>query len=410
MIYVGIDWADNHHDILITDDSAKTLDQFRIDHTCDGFALLHSHLANHQTSPSLVLIAIETSRGLLVHELLQKGYTVYAINPKAVNRYKDRHVLSKAKSDALDALSLGHLLRTDRHLFQPLKPLPEDYRLLDRLCSDLRKVVDEKSRVTNQVISCLKEFYPKALETFSLNSQIFIDFLKTFPDHGTLSACTKKAFLTFLKKHRYPYPTKAEELWKTIQSPTLQPDRVIARSGKLRLGMLLDQLENLKEHITHYEQEIRAILDNLPESNPIKSLPGVGERLAPELVATLGPNSKDSHHRFQAAAEIAKLSGCVPVVRQSGKWEKVSLRYACVKSLRRTFHDWAFASINYSSWARAFYDYHKDKNQSHCTILRNLGKKWIKILFAVWSKGTSYDEALHIQNLKAKNVPWAMAL
>jgi transposase len=357
-----------------------------------------------------VLIAIETSRGLLVHELLQKGYTVYAINPKAVNRYKDRHVLSKAKSDALDALSLGHLLRTDRHLFQPLKPLPEDYRLLDRLCSDLRKVVDEKSRVTNQVISCLKEFYPKALETFSLNSQIFIDFLKTFPDHGTLSACTKKAFLTFLKKHRYPYPTKAEELWKTIQSPTLQPDRVIARSGKLRLGMLLDQLENLKEHITHYEQEIRAILENLPESNPIKSLPGVGERLAPELVATLGPNSKDGHHRFHAAEEIAKLSGCVPVVRQSGKWEKVSLRYACVKSLRRTFHDWAFASINYSSWARAFYDYHKDKNQSHCTILRNLGKKWIKILFAVWSKGTSYDEALHIQNLKAKNVPWAMAL
>ena len=136
----------------------------------------------------------------------------------------------------------------------------------------------------------------------------------------------------------------------------------------------------------------------------------MGERLAPELVATLGPNSKDGHHRFHAAEEIAKLSGCVPVVRQSGKWEKVSLRYACVKSLRRTFHDWAFASINYSSWARAFYDYHKDKNQSHCTILRNLGKKWIKILFAVWSKGTSYDEALHIQNLKAKNVPWAMAL
>jgi len=410
MIYVGIDWADDHHDILITDDSAKTLDQFRIDHTCDGFALLHSHLANHQTSPGLVLIAIETSRGLLVHELLQKGYTVYAINPKAVNRYKDRHVLSKAKSDALDALSLGHLLRTDRHLFQPIKPLPEDYRLLDRLCSDLRKVVDEKSRVTNQVISCLKEFYPKALETFSLNSQIFIDFLKAFPDHGTLSACTKKTFLAFLKEHRYPYPTKAEELWKIIQSPTLQPDKVIARSGKLRLGMLLDQLENLKEHITHYEQEIRAILDNLPETNPIKSLPGVGERLAPELVATLGPNSKDGHHRFQAAEEIAKLSGCVPVVRESGKWRNVSLRYACVKSLRRTFHDWAFASINYSSWARAFYDYHKEKNQSHCTILRNLGKKWIKILFAVWSKGTSYDEALHIQNLKAKNVPWAMAL
>jgi len=357
-----------------------------------------------------VLIAIETSRGLLVHELLQKGYVVYAINPKSVNRYKDRHVLSKAKSDALDALSLGHILRTDRHRFQPLKPLPEDYRLLDRLCTDLRKVVDEKSRVTNQVISCLKEFYPKALETFSLDSQIFIDFLKAFPDHRALSACTKKAFLAFLKKHRYPCPAKADELWKTIQSPTLQPDKVTARSGRLRLGMLLDQLENLKVHIIHYEQEIQDILDKLPESNSVKSLPGVGDRLAPELVATLGPNNKDGHHRFQASDEIAKLSGCVPIVRESGKWRTVSLRYACVKSLRRTFHDWAFTSINYSSWARAFYDYHKERNQSHCTILRNLGKKWIKILFAVWSQGTSYDETLHIQNLKARNVPWAMTL
>ena len=410
LIYLGIDWADDHHDIVITDDSANTLDQFRIDHTCEGFALLHSHIANHQTSPDLVLIAIETSRGLLVHELLQKGYVVYAINPKSVNRYKDRHVLSKAKSDALDALSLGHILRTDRHRFQPLKPLPEDYRLLDRLCTDLRKVVDEKSRVTNQVISCLKEFYPKALETFSLDSQIFIDFLKAFPDHRALSACTKKAFLAFLKKHRYPCPAKADELWKTIQSPTLQPDKVTARSGRLRMGMLLDQLENLKVHIIHYEQEIQDILDKLPESNSVKSLPGVGDRLAPELVATLGPNNKDGHHRFQASEEIAKLSGCVPIVRESGKWRTVSLRYACVKSLRRTFHDWAFTSINYSSWARAFYDYHKERNQSHCTILRNLGKKWIKILFAVWSQGTSYDETLHIQNLKARNVPWAMAL
>ncbi|NUO07903.1 MAG: IS110 family transposase [Candidatus Brocadia sp.] len=174
--------------------------------------------------------------------------------------------------------------------------------------------------------------------------------------------------------------------------------------------MLLGQLENLKEHITRYEREIQHILDHLPESNPVKSLPGVGERLAPELVAILGPNSKDGHHRFQVAAEIAKLSGCVPVVRESGKWRTVSLRYACVKPFRRTFRDWAFTSINHSRWARAFYDYHKQRNQNHSTILRNLGKKWIKILFALWSRGTTYDETVHVHNLKARNVPWAMAL
>ena len=288
LIYLGIDWADDHHDIVITDDSAKTLNQFQIDHTPDGFAQLHANIANHQKSPADVLIAIETNRGLLVHELLRTRYTVYAINPKAVNRYKDRHVLSKAKSDILDAQALAHLLRTDRHRFKALVPLPEDYRLLDRFCGDLRKLIDEKSRIVNQTISCLKEFYPKALELFSLNSQIFIDFLKAFPDHDTLRACKKKTFLAFIKKHRYPYPGKIEELWETIQSSTLQADTVTARAGKLRLLMLLDQLENLKIHCTHYEQEIQKILDTLPESNSIQSLPGVGDRLAPELVAALG--------------------------------------------------------------------------------------------------------------------------
>src|SRR4030065_20423 len=150
LIYLGIDWADDHHDIVITDDSAKTLNQFQIDHTPDGFAQLHANIANYQKSPADVLIAIETNRGLLVHELIRTGYTVYAINPKAVNRYKDRHVLSQAKS-------------------------------------------------------------------YTRNAHIFIDFLKACPYHDTLRACKKNTFLAFIKKHRYPYPGKIEELWETIQ-------------------------------------------------------------------------------------------------------------------------------------------------------------------------------------------------
>jgi transposase len=87
-------------------------------------------------------VALETTRGLLVYDLLCQGYQVYAVNPKAVNRYKDRPVLSAAKDDRLDARAMAHLLRTDRHRFQPLAPAPEHYRLLDRLCLDLRKLID----------------------------------------------------------------------------------------------------------------------------------------------------------------------------------------------------------------------------------------------------------------------------
>jgi len=410
MIYVGIDWADNHHDVAITDDSAETLSRFQISHDSSGFAKLHAQLATFQQPSDQILVALETSRGLLVHELLRSGYSVYAINPKALNRYKDRYVLSKAKTDALDALALAHLLRTDRQRFKALQPFQEDYRLLDRLCQDLRKLVDEKTRISNQITSLLKEFYPKALELSSSNSHIGIAFLKAFPDPHTLSTCKKKTLAAFLKKHHYTRPYKAEGLLKRVQDPTIQTDTIMLKAGRFRLLALLDQLIPLKEHLIVYEKEVKSILDKLPEAESINSLPGVGDRLAPELTAALGPKDPDSQTRFQSAEEIMNLSGCVPVTRQSGKWRTVSVRYACVKTLRRTFRDWAFASLEKSVWARAYYDFYKAMNMPHSTILRNLGKKWARILFAVWSQGTTYDEALYVQSLKNRNVAWAMAL
>lgn len=410
MIYVGIDWADDHHDVAITDDSAKTLAQFRISHDTSGFVALHDQITRFNHPSDQVLVAIETARGLLVHECLRSGYCVYAINPKAVNRYKDRYVLSQAKSDPVDALALAHLLRTDRHRFRPLKPLAEDYRLLDRLCQDLRKLVDEKSRLSNQITSVLKEYYPKALELVSVDSQIAMAFLRTFPDPQLLRTCSKKSFVAFFKKHRYSWPGRVERLWNLAQSATPSSDSVALKAGRLRLVALLDQLSSVKDHVTLYEKQIKAILDKLPEARSISSLPGVGNRLGPELTAALGPNDSDCPTRFEAAQEIMKLSGSVPVTRQSGRWRTVSVRYSCVKSLRRTFHDWAFASLNQSLWARAYYDFYKAMNMPHSTILRNLAKKWTKILFVLWSEGLSYDENLHIENLKKRNVPWAMSL
>jgi transposase len=410
MIYVGIDWADDHHQVAITDDSAETLSQFQISHDTAGFAMLREEIARFCSSPDQVLVALETSRGLLVHELLRCGYWVYAINPKALNRYKDRYVLSRAKSDPIDALASAHLLRTDRQRFRALNPLPEDYRLLDRLCQDLRKLVDEKSRISNQITSLLKEYYPKALELVSVDSKIAIAFLRTFPDPGALASFDKKSFVGFFKKHHYSRPERVDRLWALAQRPAPKPDGVALKAGRLRLLALLDQFSSVRDHIGLYEKQIKTILDKLPEAESIGTLPGVGNRIGAELTAALGPSEPDCQSRFESADDIMKLSGSVPVTRQSGKWKSVSVRYGCVKSLRRTFRDWAFASLKQSVWARAYYDFHKAMNMPHSTILRNLAKKWTKILFALWAEGTTYNENMHIQRLKDRNVPWAMDL
>jgi transposase len=205
MLYVGIDWASDHHDVCLTNDSTQTLAAFRVTHDREGFQHLHRVIKEHQLEPQQVLVALETTRGLLVHDLLRSGYQVYAINPKAVNRYKDRHVVSKAKTDSLDASCLAHLLRTDRHRFKPLVLLPEDYRLLDRLRLDLRKVVDDCTRVVNQINDCLKEFYPQAVGLFyKTDSAISIAFLQEFSHPQALLATTKSRFRAFLKQQNTP--------------------------------------------------------------------------------------------------------------------------------------------------------------------------------------------------------------
>jgi len=409
MLYVGIDWASDHHDVCLTNDSAQTLAAFRIAHGSEGFERLHRVIKDHEPEPQQVLVALETTRGLLVHDLLRSGYQVYAINPKAVNRYKDRHVVSKAKTDSLDASCLAHLLRTDRHRFKPLVLPPEDYRLLDRLCLDLRKLVDDRTRVVNQINDCLKEFYPQALELFyKMDSAISIAFLGTFPDPKILLATTKRRFRAFLRAQNYPYLEKADQLYGKIHAPAPQADPVIIQTGKVRLEALLDQFLAVRRHQKAYEHQIRAVLRKLPESKPIRTLPGLGKRLVPELVAILGP--RQSHRRFDSARALSNLAGCSPITQASGKWQTVRIRTACVKPLRRTFRHWSFASLTCSKWAWAYYQYRRSRSHLHETILRSLAQKWTKILFAVWATGQAYDEELHIQRLKRHGVAWALSL
>lgn len=444
MLSVGIDWADDHHDVCLVDtastDAGDRLDQFRIAHSREGFESLHAKLRQHETDPSRILVAIETPHGLLVHDLVRHGYCVYAINPKCVNRYKDRHAPASPKDDGRDALALAHILRTDRQHYAPLLMLPEDYRLMDELCQDLRQMVDDKTRIVNRLASCLKGYYPQALGLFSrLDSQIAMAFLRSYPDPTHLNSLSKKQFLAFLKKQQYPCPGRIETLYAAVSTPSLVADTVIARASRMRMLALLDQLVALQRNVQDYERQIRELFGKLPEADRISNLPGVGGRIGPELVATLGPRpekpeeqpkgnegnegneeqpkgnegaegAEQTPHRFATPQALEKLAGAAPVTRQSGKWKQVNYRRACDKRLRRTLHDWAGCSLQTSRWARAFYDHHKQQGHRHSTILRNLACKLLAILHRIWRTGEDYDEQHHIENLKKHNVIWATQL
>jgi len=415
MLLVGIDWADDHHDICFVDetcqDPSSILDRFRISHSALGFEQLHEKFREREAAPDQICVAIETPHGLLVHDLIRYGCCVYAINPKSVSRYRDRHTPSAAKDDGRDALALAHLLRTDRHRYSPLEMLPEDYRLLDEYCRDLRQMIEDRTRILNRLISSLKEYYPQAVHLFNRPDSVIAQaFLRAFPEPASLRTLTKKRFVAFLQKHHYPCPKRTDDLYAAVKAPAPVADTVVTQASKSRMLVLLDQIATLQTHIQDYERRIRSLFKKLPGSQDLSNMPGVGERVGPELAAALGPKPDGEPKRFTSPSALMRLGGSAPITKQSGRYKHVNFRRACDKRLRSTLHDWAKASLNTSSWARAYYDYHKAQGHRHNTILRNLACKLLAILHRLWRTGEKYDELKHIDNLKSRKVTWALQL
>jgi transposase len=114
MLFVGDDWAEDHHDVYLMDDAGARVAARRLPEGVASIAALHELIAAHAEEPGDVVVGIETDRGLWVNALSVAGYQVFAINPMAVARYRDRHRVSGAKSDAADAKLLADLVRTDR--------------------------------------------------------------------------------------------------------------------------------------------------------------------------------------------------------------------------------------------------------------------------------------------------------
>ncbi len=163
MVFVGDDWAEDHHDIHVMDENGKRLATRRLPEGLPGIRGFHDIVATHAQDPHQVVIGIETDRGLWVNALVAAGYQVYAVNPLAVARYRDPHHVSGAKSDAGDAKLLADLVRTDRHNHRPIAGDSSDAEAIKVLARGHQNLIWTRNRQTNALRSALREYYPAAL-------------------------------------------------------------------------------------------------------------------------------------------------------------------------------------------------------------------------------------------------------
>ena len=263
MYYVGIDWADEEHYAYITDDSGQKLDSFPMKHSEEGMNRLQNRIHKFSLKLDNVLFSLETDNGLVVSTLMDWGYTVYPINPKAVDRYRDRYKTSGIKSDEFDACVLANILRTDKDRFQPILPDSELSREIKVLTRVREKLIGDRTRLSNRLTSILKAYYPAALELFSEVAQpITLSFLSKYPTYQDARNLSFEEFKRFLSENHYPHSKKARGIYEKLQQPHLECEDMLVRTKSRLMLATVSQLQILMDEIKSYEKEIENLLES----------------------------------------------------------------------------------------------------------------------------------------------------
>jgi len=391
VIFVGDDWAEAHHDVYVCDEAGTKLASNRLPEGIDGMAKLHDLVATHAADPGDVVVGIETDRGLWVNALVEAGYVVYAINPKAASRYRDRHSLSGAKSDPGDAKMLAELVRTDRHNHRQVAgdtALAEGIKILARAHQTL---VWERTRATNRLRSSLREYFPAALATFAeLADRDTLAVLAAAATPSEAARLTPGKIRTVLRRagRQRNIETRADTIAAGLRSDALRAPAAVevahgatTQASVAILAALNTQIETLgRELADHFEQH--------PDSDFYLSLPGVGVVLGARALGEFG----DDPNRYADAKSRKNYAGTSPITRASGTRSVVLARYVRNDRLVDALDQWAFSSITVSAGARAFYDRRRAAGDSHHKALRALGNRWVGILHGCLDHRTRYDE------------------
>jgi transposase len=394
VIFVGDDWAEAHHDVCVLDQQGARLAKRRLPEGLAGIALLHALLAEHAADSSEVVIGIETDRGLWVAALLEAGYAVYAINPLAASRYRDRHAVSGAKSDPGDAQVLADLVRTDRHQHRPVaadSTLAEAVKVLARAHQSL---VWARQRQVNQLRSTLREFYPQALEAFSgeLGERDALAVLARAPSPAEgrlLSLSALRSTLRYAGRKRN-LDHKAQQIQQALRSEQLQATPAITRAFAASVRASVAVAQELTRQIDELERELADAFMSHPDAEIMRSLPGLGLVLGARVLAEFG----DAPNRYKDAKSRRCYAGTAPITRASGTRHVVLARIARNRRLADACYLWAFAALTSSAGARALYDRQRERGATHHQALRALANRLVGILHGCLQHHTTYNETI----------------
>lgn len=404
---LGIDWGSEAHALCLLNAQGQIQGTRTVAHTA---AAVHDAVqwVREQTgaAPAAIAVGIETPRGVLVDTVIEVGFSVFAINPKQLDRFRDRFTAAGAKDDARDAQVLADALRTDRRAFRrvrPDDPLMIQLREVTRLREDLQ---EDEGRLANRLRDQLYRVDAAWLALSAAADEPWLwAILADAPDPATWAQLPRRRVAAALRAHRIRR-ISADAVLEQLRQSRLTVAAGVTDAVASRLAALVPQLQLVHEHRLTAERRIDRLLERLAtveeagdeprehrDVEILQSLPGVGRIVtATMLTEATGPLADRDYPTLRA------YTGAAPVTKRSGKRACfVHMRYACKRRLRQALYHWARTSIQRDAAARVYYDRLRVRGHSHARALRSLGDRWLRILIAMLNTRTLYDASRFIR-------------
>lgn len=406
--YAGIDWASESHHVWLTDDQGRRIGEKIFKHAGEGLAEMVAWLlaTSGAGEPGQLDIAIEVPHGPVVETLIERGFNVHALNPKQMDRFRDRFSPAGAKDDSRDAKVMASALRTDQQCFRHLKatdPIIVELREWSRIAEDL---TGERNGLTNRMRQQLWRYFPAFLELDAdLHAPWLIELWQAVPTPDTARRSRPSSVAAILKRHRIRRLDAAQVL-AILRRPPLSVADGTTQAARAHVVTLVARIALINRQMAHAHQQLDALtarLGTTEEAEPgqpkqrdaeiLASLPGIGRI----VLATLLAEATDALQRRDYPA-LRCLTGVAPVTKKSGRSLIVLRRHACHRRLANAVYHWARTATQHDKTSRAKYAALRARGHTHGRALRSVADRLLNVACSMLRAGTSFNPALKTQN------------
>ena len=400
--FVGIDWATDAHAVCIVDRQGRIAERTEVPHTAVALqAFLDALWRRASGDSSRLAIGIEVPRGAVVELCVERGFSVYAINPKQVDRFRDRFTMAGAKDDPRDAHVIADGLRTDPQAFRPVRldhPLVIQLREWSRLDDDLR---EEVSRLTNQLRGLVHRAMPGVLALCpAADEPWFWALLAQAPTPAAQQRLTEANLRQVLREFRIRR-LSATDVGQVLQQPPVYTAPGVVEAVAAHIALLVPRLQLVARQRRDAEHHLAHLLDALEAAVPpvgdqrehsdvaiVRSMPGIGTRVAARMLAEASQPLVDRAYHV-----VRTWMGIAPVTKKSGRRRRgiVTMRYACNRALREAAYHWGRTAAQNDPATRTYYRALRDRGHTHGRALRSVVDRSLRILVALLNHGELFD-------------------